>query len=674
MLMKKSLLLVFLLLVAQFNVVNAQGLFTAPDTICVKQPVYLVNNTLGASSYYWGFCSGYVKNDPTGSSIGASFGLNNPGAIDIAVDNGHYWGFVANRTTDELVRLDFGNSLTNVPTVTNYGNANGTLPHYTSGLSVVKDDSGRWFMFVCGGTDPTNASFARYDFGRSLGNTPNAVNFGNPLNLMSHPRGMTIGQDNSFNWYAFMVDSATNGLLRLNFGNGLTLTPILNSFGNVGGLNGPSDVVAVKDGTNWRLLITNEASSTMSLIDLPVTLSAIPTGTNIGNLGGTLFNPSSLTVIKDCGATYAFVTNKLNDNLTSVAIPSFTSPFGAKLLGIIGAMVDPASISTIIRDRDNLYAYTANGDGSLSRVLFSSCTDPSILSSTAQFPPVYKYYTAGTYNVYLAINEGLPNMQVDCKQIYVEDQPKMSISNDTVLCQGDSIYLFVQAPFAIKYAWRPNYNISDTLGGKVRVWPEYTLDYFINIPFPDGCIVDTPIHIDVSKVKADAGPDRTLSDGAKTVLGGPLTTTDGIYLYNWSPSTFLSSALITNPVANPGYDITYYLEVTELNDNLGCRDIDTVVVKVKCNDLNLPNAFSPESASPGANTFGLLNRQIVKLNYFRIYDRWGHVVFSTTDPAKQWDGLVNNEPANVGVYVWDADGFCITGARINKQGNVTLIR
>src|SRR5690606_5893479 len=126
-----------------------------------------------------------------------------------------------------------------------------------------------------------------------------------------------------------------------------------------------------------------------------------------------------------------------------------------------------------------------------------------------------------------------------------------------------------------------------------------------------------------------------------------------------------------NPEVNPPFDYTYYLEVRNTD---GCYDIDTVVVHVDCNDLNLPNAFIPESSNPGVNRFGLLNRQIVKLNSFSVYDRWGRQVFYTTDVTKQWDGKVNGKPADVGVYVWEADGFCTEGKHFKRAGNVTLIR
>ncbi len=137
----------------------------------------------------------------------------------------------------------------------------------------------------------------------------------------------------------------------------------------------------------------------------------------------------------------------------------------------------------------------------------------------------------------------------------------------------------------------------------------------------------------------------------------------------------LSNIFSLNPVADPKDSRTYYLKSTNTN---GCVDIDTVNVKVICNGFNLPNAFEPDNSRGAPRTFGLLNRDINTLYYFRIFDRWGRMVFSTTKADVGWDGTINGEKAPFGVYVWEAKGACSgssdTDAPITTSGNVTLIR
>jgi gliding motility-associated-like protein len=63
------------------------------------------------------------------------------------------------------------------------------------------------------------------------------------------------------------------------------------------------------------------------------------------------------------------------------------------------------------------------------------------------------------------------------------------------------------------------------------------------------------------------------------------------------------------------------------------------------------------------------------LNYlFRIYDRWGKIIFETNDINKGWDGTFNNEPVEKGTYVYVITYRSVNGKNISHKGTVTLIR
>jgi hypothetical protein len=387
---------------------------------------------------------------------------------------------------------------------------------------------------------------------------------------------------------------------------------------------------------------------------------------------------------RDCDNLIAFITNGATSELVRVSMPGPFGPyigftFGAPL--IPAQLTSPTGLSKFARNlgQDDVYAFITNNNLSLSRIKFPQCTNSSISSSQSYIPPVYSYDTPGLYNVYYVTDEGLSTMQVDCKQIRVIKIPDIDLSNDTTICEGDTILLSGFSAAADTIRWRPPYHLSDSTIFKPRAWPDYSVTYNINLIYPNGCIVDTNIDVTVHKVQADAGPDRILNDGASTILGGPGTPGgDNTYIYRWFPYQYISDSSIAYPIANPPFDFTYYLEVSSsflLNDTPHvCYSIDTVVIEVDCGGLNLPNAFMPASTNPLTNKFGLMNKQVTKLAYFRIYDRWGKLVFYTTDPTKQWDGTIDDKPALMGVYVWDADGFCSGGKRVKAHGNVTLIR
>ena len=684
--MKKYLQLVVLSIISQLPSLNAQTLFNGPDTVCVRQPVKLTSNIFNASSYYWGFCSGSIMNAPTGVNMGSSFSFHTPSAIDIRKDkDGNYYGFVANAGSYEFLRLNYGKSLNNVPTVTNFGNLTNGLPIHPTSLYVVYDTANaKWFVFVSGGYTAAESSLARLDFGPTLSNpTPNIANFGNLGGLFNGPKGIFIDKESDNKWYGYMVNRYTNELIRMDFLYNVSNTPqVVQSLGNPGGaLNFPTDMAAVKDNGNWYFFVTNRGNNTVSRINMGPSLNTtIPTGTNMGDFLFRILVPSSISIIKDCGNIFAYVTDSTTSQLVSIQMPSALGPYNSVDYSIVGGMNFPSSISSIMRDRDNLYAFVTNVyDSTLTKINISHCTNASIPSFSEVTPPTFSYNAPGVYNVYYAINEGLPNMQVECKEITVLPIPNIFINANPfpTICKGDSIKLYAISNFADSFEWSPIYHIDTAYNhtDTVKAWPDYTTTYNVHIFYPDGCIVDTFITVNVIKINADAGPDRTILDGSMSTLGGPYTSLDnGNYTYRWAPYQFIDDTTTSFPVVNPPYDYTYYFEVTEFNSGLGCKARDTVVVHVNCGDFYLPNAFAPGSSNPGSNTFGILNKEIASINYFRIYNRWGVLVFETTVASQMWDGTYKNTPCPTGVYVWEADGFCTSGKPIKKKGNVSLLR
>jgi gliding motility-associated-like protein len=87
----------------------------------------------------------------------------------------------------------------------------------------------------------------------------------------------------------------------------------------------------------------------------------------------------------------------------------------------------------------------------------------------------------------------------------------------------------------------------------------------------------------------------------------------------------------------------------------------------------VPNTFTPNNDGLNDKLFvrGIGLRQ---LEYFRVFDRWGNVVFETHDMDEGWDGNYKGKPADVAAYVYILKGVCSSGSTVDKSGNVTLVR
>lgn len=139
--------------------------------------------------------------------------------------------------------------------------------------------------------------------------------------------------------------------------------------------------------------------------------------------------------------------------------------------------------------------------------------------------------------------------------------------------------------------------------------------------------------------------------------------------YQWQPSVAVLQNEDTLLSVQPENTQNYSCTVATAN---GCTTMCSYEVKVQ-SGLLLPTAFSPNG--DGINdVFRILNTNITLKN-FEIYNRWGELVFKTSDIQSGWNGIYKGVEQAAGVYVWYAD-YIVTksGKRKSAMGNVTLLR
>ena len=181
-----------------------------------------------------------------------------------------------------------------------------------------------------------------------------------------------------------------------------------------------------------------------------------------------------------------------------------------------------------------------------------------------------------------------------------------------------------------------------------------------------GCMKDSStIVVDFTPPLIDAGPDIQALSSSPIQLEAR-----GGVRYRWEPPTFLSDPDISNPTMLPKDDITYV--VTGYNSG-GCFGTDTLKVTVSKNFLvEVPNAFTPGSSRN--NSLRPLLRLVDHINFFRVYNRWGQLVFQTSEIGKGWDGTINGQLQPTGTYSWVLEVVDFDKNVIKKKGTSILIR
>lgn len=105
------------------------------------------------------------------------------------------------------------------------------------------------------------------------------------------------------------------------------------------------------------------------------------------------------------------------------------------------------------------------------------------------------------------------------------------------------------------------------------------------------------------------------------------------------------------------------------------KSYSNVVEVVKTPVVWVPNTFHPNSDIVENQTFHPVMSYVSTEDYmFSVYDRWGQLLFTTTDMNGAWDGTVGGKPAVMGVYVYRVQ-YRLNSQKVDhKQGTVTLIR
>ena len=247
--------------------------------------------------------------------------------------------------------------------------------------------------------------------------------------------------------------------------------------------------------------------------------------------------------------------------------------------------------------------------------------------------------------------------------IRVVRKPDLGNNKDLRICFGESANL-------TSYFSTGNMNAVWTINNNAVTNPSNITtpgNYQLVVSNAYGCYDTALIQLTVQpQIIANAGPDDIAVYNEPYQLNG----TGGNY-YLWSPASYLNNPSIANPLAVLTDETQFILTVS---DDFGCSDKDTVVIKAyKGPTFYIPNAFTPNGDGINDN-FKPTYVGIKRLEYFRIYNRYGVLIFETSSMGKAWDGFYKSTKQNTGNFVYVVKGIDNYGQEKVLKGNVLLIR
>ena len=279
--------------------------------------------------------------------------------------------------------------------------------------------------------------------------------------------------------------------------------------------------------------------------------------------------------------------------------------------------------------------------------------------------PIAKPLITTTYHVIGNIGKCQSNDNIT---ITVVPYPKAYAGKDASICFDSSTVLYASG--GSNYLWTPAIYLSDPNVPNPIAKPNKSMQYVVTVTDILGCpkgVNDTVLVNVFPKIIANAGRDTTVVINQPLQLNG-----SGGQTYLWSPATGLNNVNIANPVAFLRNNQQYILKASNAE---GCYDRDTMNVTVYkvVAGLYVPNAFTPNGDGKN-DIFKPIALGMKSLTYFKIFNRFGELVFSTTQQNKGWDGTYKGKPLDQDVLVWIVEGIDYENNKIFKQGTVMLIR
>jgi gliding motility-associated-like protein len=326
---------------------------------------------------------------------------------------------------------------------------------------------------------------------------------------------------------------------------------------------------------------------------------------------------------------------------------------------------------------------------------------------------VYGTYSAGFGNYTFSWNQGLANglgpynVSPPSTTTYiftVTDQCNNSISDSVVV----NVFTFpiINLPAVIAEGCEPLFvTFSDTLNDSTTV--SYLWDFgdgFTSTYASTSHIYTIPGTYNISLTITSSGGCVSTSTGSHLVIVNPspiANSTASPFIADIENPTInftnLSNGAIsvnwnfgdgdTSNINNPTHtyqDTGIYMVTIIATNQFGCTDAHQITIEIEPSyTFDIPNAFTPNLDGGNGGQYdvtSLLNdvfyptTEYVKEFRMSIFNRWGELVFESTDIKIGWDGYYHGTIAQQDVYVWKIDITYIDDKKLSKTGDLTLIR
>ncbi|XZF13181.1 gliding motility-associated C-terminal domain-containing protein [Chitinophagaceae bacterium MMS25-I14] len=300
--------------------------------------------------------------------------------------------------------------------------------------------------------------------------------------------------------------------------------------------------------------------------------------------------------------------------------------------------------------------------------------------ANTQGPVVIRFDSAGTQKIRMQVNDNGCVSDPAFLDVKVKPAPVVSTVVPKSVCAGETVQIALDYTTAGVDAFLWNFDGGQVVYGSNAgpygiIWTTPGEHHVQLVAQSNGC----PSLTTTDTVQVHSLPSAKINGLSSTQICADDIITlnsndaDSGSVYSWSPVQYFKGFSNAGPVVSA--QITYPGYVTlKITDKWGCKGIDSVYVNAQpCCEVFFPDAFTPNG--DGKNDyFRVITKGNHKISTFRIVNRWGQVMFETTDENRGWDGSINGVQQDMGVYYYYIKYRCVDGKYIEQKGELTLIR
>ena len=303
------------------------------------------------------------------------------------------------------------------------------------------------------------------------------------------------------------------------------------------------------------------------------------------------------------------------------------------------------NLSTIADGTENQFKYLWN---------FNDPLSGSNNASTFK-TPTHIYTDTGPFNVNLRVTSNggcLHDTTILLNTIHPQPIVNFGISKSEI-CLRDAVFLTDSTNsmdgVTVEWYWDLGNGTTRDTRNVLYIYPvakAYNISlYTINSRGCKSEVLSKPIRVNPYPV-VDAGPDRTVLEGATITINA--TATGNNLQYLWTPATYLNNKIVLTPKCiDSKFDILYTLEVTGPG---GCTTPDEMFVDVLKVPW-IPNTFSPNNDGIH-DAWEILYLDEYPTNHTQVFTRAGQLVFESRGYYKAWNGTYKGKPLPVDIYYY----------------------